>query len=117
MKLSDKRNFATEGADPPPAGPATGFSRLERAQQRRVIRQGRRSLGDPVLRGPLRAAPDILKARRRNARKVRKAFVTSRVHKQPFELFKSEALARSMPTSAMILGTQEGPAGDFLSPP
>src|SRR5689334_18573521 len=52
MKLSDKRNFATEGADPPPAGPATGFSRLERAQHRRAIRQGRRSLGDPVLRRP-----------------------------------------------------------------
>jgi|SRR5436305_1601017 hypothetical protein len=47
MKLFDKRNFAAEGADPPPAGPATGFSRLERAQQRR-----RHTTGSPIARRP-----------------------------------------------------------------
>src|SRR5437762_11565673 len=65
-----------------PAGPATGLGRLELGDQESsrggAIRQGRRSLDDPVLRPLLRAVPDILKARRRNARKVRKAFATSR---------------------------------------
>src|SRR5689334_7055225 len=114
-ELSDQRNFAAEGADPPPPDLRPVSVGLRESRRRRHMTR------PPIAATlcfdrPLRALSDIRKARRRNARKVRKAFVTSRVHKKPFELFESEAcVARSMPTSAMILGTQEGPAGDSLS--
>src|SRR5437879_12934030 len=96
-----------------PAGPATSLTRLElggeESSRGGAIRQGRRSLDDPVLRPLLRAVPDILKARRRNARKVRKAFATSRNRANQ----RRASHARWPPEHD--LSTQEGPAGALLS--
>ena len=60
--------------------------------------KGRRLLGDAVLRPPPPGAVGYPASKKPEAWKV---FAISRVHKQPFELFESEAcVARSMPTRA-----------------